>query len=95
MGVAQESLHSANANGQKASVLKLDLVKAYDMVDWSFLRLLLLNSGLDFMATQWIMGCISSANFAVLINGCPTSFFKASRGLRRDACFLHYCFFSS
>lgn len=65
-------------------VLKLDLVKAYDLVDCAFLRLLLLNGGLDLLVTNWILGCITSVNFAVLINGCPTTFFKGSRGLRQS-----------
>lgn len=65
-------------------VLKLDLVKAYDLVDCAFLRLLLLNAGLDLLVTNWILGCITSVNFAVLINGCPTTFFKGSRGLRQS-----------
>ena len=29
------------------------------------------------------MGCITTANFAVLINGCPSPSFSASRGLRQ------------
>lgn len=29
------------------------------------------------------MGCIKSTNFAILVNGCPTTFFQASRGLRQ------------
>jgi hypothetical protein len=27
-------------------------------------------------ATDWIMGCVTSANFVVLINGKPTDFLK-------------------
>lgn len=32
---------------------------------------------------KWIQTCISSTSFAVLINDEPSSFFKASRGLKQ------------
>jgi hypothetical protein len=83
IGVVQEVVHSIKVKNIKELVLKLDLVKAYDRVDWGFLILVLLQIGLSLEATDWIMGCVTSTNFVVLINGKPTSFFKSSRGLRQ------------
>jgi hypothetical protein len=83
IGVVQEALHSIKVKNLRALVLKLDLIKAYDRVDWGFLRLVLLQVGLSLEATDWILGCVTSTNFVVLINGRPSSFFKSSRGLRQ------------
>lgn len=83
VGTAQEVLHSIKLKKMEALALNLDLTKAYNLVDWSFLRLLLLNAGLDYRITQWIMGYINSTNLAILVNGCPSTFFQASRGLRQ------------
>ena len=66
-----------------AVILKLDLSRAYDRVDWGLLRLILLQIGLPIEVVRWIMGCITTANFFVLVNGAPTSFFGCGRGLRQ------------
>jgi hypothetical protein len=81
--VAQETLHSVKQRKLKATLLKLDLTKAYDRVNWTFLRLALLQLGLNLNSVNWIMGCLQSVSFVVLINGSPSRFFKASRGLRQ------------
>jgi hypothetical protein len=60
IGIEQETLHSTKTKKSKALILKLDLIKAYDRVDWSFLSLVLLQIGINLEATDWIMGCVSS-----------------------------------
>ena len=62
--------------------MKIDSDKAYDKVNWDFLRLVLLLIGLHVEVTNWIMACVSSASFVALINGSPAKIFRSSTSLR-------------
>jgi len=46
IGVVHESLHNIKVKNIKELVLKLDLINAYERVDWGFLRLVLLQVGM-------------------------------------------------
>ena len=83
IAITQEVLHTVNSRNKCALILKLDLSKAFDRVNWTFLRLLLFQIGVPLVGVNWILGCITSANFVVLVNGSSSSFFPASRGLRQ------------
>ena len=83
VAITQEVLHSVKLLKKSALILKLDLTKAFDRVNWTYIRLLLLQIGVPLVGVNWIMGCITSANFAVIVNGAPSSFFPASRGIRQ------------
>jgi hypothetical protein len=76
-------MHSVKTRKMKSIILKLDLRKAFDRVSWHYLQMMLIQFGLKREVTQWIMGCVSSANFALLVNGAPIDFFKIHRGLRQ------------
>jgi len=83
IGVAQEGLHSMKKMKIKGAVLKIDLSKAYDKVSWLFLRLLLTHLGFHINVIRWIMSCITTVSFSVLINGSATPFFHSERGIRQ------------
>jgi hypothetical protein len=59
----------------------MDLSKAYDCVNWTFLQLVLIELGMNLKMVNWIMGSLTSASFVVLMNEYPSCFFRASRGL--------------
>ena len=63
--------------------MKLDLVKAYDKVEWDFLRLILLRIALSLEVIKWIMVCVPFVNFIVLVNESLIHFFQSNRGLRK------------
>jgi len=83
IGVAQEGLHSMKTLKLKGAVIKIDLSKAYDRVNWLYIRMLLTHLGFSYEFTRWVMACISTVSFAVLINGSASPFFTAGRGLRQ------------
>jgi hypothetical protein len=55
IGTTQECLHNIKAKKSKALILKLDLKKAFDCIDWDFLRLILTQSGFSQSSIRWIM----------------------------------------
>lgn len=83
IGTAQEALHSIKLKNLKGISLKIDLAKAFDKVNWLYLKMILTHLGFPHMLTNWIMGCISSVSFAILINGSASALFNINRGIRQ------------
>jgi hypothetical protein len=81
--MTHECIHNIKTKKLQALLLKLDLKKAYDCVSWDFLRLILVQTGFSASSISWIMSCVTSASFAVLINGETSVFFNSERGLRQ------------
>jgi hypothetical protein len=69
ISLAQEAFHSIKVSKISSFVLKLDLSKAYDKVNWTFLRLALIKMGMNLTIVNWIMGYIELTLFVVLIMG--------------------------
>lgn len=83
IGIAQEGLHSLKTKTLKGVVIKLDLLKAYDRVNWLYIRMLLTHLGLSYGFIRWVMSCLTTISFVVLVNGAASPFFHSERGLRQ------------
>ena len=84
--IAYELLHSMRNQkrgrmGQMA--VKLDISKAYNRVEWEFLRQIMLKLG---FAPKWVhlaMETLTTTSYSVLINGEPRGFITPSRGIKQ------------
>jgi len=62
---------------------KLDVEKAYNHVNWGFIMYMLQRCGFSDKCRKWIMCCISTVKFSILINSSPSNFFGSSRGIQQ------------
>ena len=70
--VAYETLHTMHCKktGKKGSLaLKLDINKAYDHVEWDFLKGIMVRLGFPNLWTERVICCVSTPSFSVCING--------------------------
>jgi hypothetical protein len=73
-----------NKNKKKGYVgIKLDMAKAYDRLEWSFIKNTLTTMGFPNNLVNTIMNCVSSVSFSILVNGQPSHYFKPNRGIRQ------------
>lgn len=68
--------------GPKDCAIKVDIMKAFDMVKWDYLTLLLKKMGFPEKYVNWIWLCVSRP-FSINLNGSLVGNFKSSRGIRQ------------
>ena len=82
--IVQELLHSFKRRKVKGGfvAVKFDLQKAYDRVNWMFLKEVLIKFGFHEIFINWIMQCVSTVSFSIILNGGISKHFLPTRGLR-------------
>ncbi|XP_075084717.1 uncharacterized protein LOC142167972 [Nicotiana tabacum] len=63
-------------------MIKIDLHKAYDSVEWPYLKQVMDELGFPQLFTSWVMECIQTVNYPIVINGEHSRPFNAAKGLR-------------
>ncbi|XP_071705125.1 secreted RxLR effector protein 78-like [Rutidosis leptorrhynchoides] len=70
----------------------MDIEKAYDTVDWGFLKEILQGFGFHEVMIQWIMICVTTTSFSISVNGNLHAYFRGKRGIRQGGPMSPYLF---
>lgn len=84
--IAHEIVHNLRTNDRifkEFMAFKTDMSKAYDRIEWLFLKGILNAMGFCRQWITWIMGCVTSIFYFVLINGQPCGHITPERGIRQ------------
>ncbi|KAL4378892.1 hypothetical protein GQ457_02G026740 [Hibiscus cannabinus] len=77
------TLHTSVSRSSQGAVFKLDMEKAFDRVEWPFLKVVMLRLGFAQSWVDLIMRCVSSVSSRVRLRGTLFEAFLPRRGLRQ------------
>ena len=74
-------MHIRKKEKKGALALKPDVSKAYDRVEWGFLKGMMIKLGFLEVLVDRVMSCVSTPSFSVRINGKAYENITPSRGI--------------
>lgn len=82
--ICQDLVRNYHRNiGTPRCIMKLDLKKAYDSLEWVFLADVMKYLQFPDRFIKWVLACISSTSFSFMINGKSYGLIRGKRGLRQ------------
>jgi len=73
-------------------VFKLDISKAYDRIDWDYLKGVMVRMGFNAQWIQWMTMCVETVDYSFLVNNEVVGPIILGRGLRQDDPLSPYLF---
>lgn len=77
-----EMLHKAADSGEEYVLLKMDVIKAFDRLNWSYLLALLDKNGMSGILSKFVKAGFAEASSTVLLNGRMTNRIPLTRSVR-------------
>ena len=63
--------------------IKLYISKAYDIVEWVFLKAVIKQMGFGERWIALVMMCVTTVKYSIIVNGNPCGLITLSRGIRQ------------
>jgi hypothetical protein len=78
-----EIIHDAVKQDKKGMLLMLDYERAYDRVDWHFLKEMLISRCFGPKWIRWILCLVEGGSISIRVNDEISPYFKPGKGLRQ------------